>query len=597
MPVFGNRQSTVGLGRGYAKSPIAKLASAYADTLNDILNESGIDTFSEPNKAMMIGSSREALKEFFVADQEKLVEAEVNALGGDPADIEDARVMAETLFENDREAIMEYSAMNNFNPVIGMTFPIHKNIIMNNVFDKGAIQKVVAADPKFTISMETRYLIAPDGEKIDMFKEQYKMRDAINSVTPLTEVEISLPEQEGTDIIDALDGVGDENLSVETHISAVHMKIYLAEGDINPETGEEVETAGEVACWIPTHLDFTPAYGEYDRTITQAVEVIGRDATDGTTPKSFKDVITGYMKENKFGLSSIHGLIDAVKLNARFDTSSAMFDTCSVAWSVRTDMIEIPSARPINVPVSPEEVKDVGALYNINQLSKVLSLIRTVTANYKDDEIKAKLDESFMQIKEPNAKIATTFDFAPRGSYALSHVTWRQETFMDFFDSVCTGLYQALNDPNMSVSIFGSPELVRKITPTEYSYNTPSNIGPIDLDFCKTVCTSDNRVYQFISSDKLRGNSNLIVVLNPRNSERIVYRIYDYQMYVSNEIRNAKNPALPAIHAFERWKFVSYQPVQGRIKILNPTGFTSIAPNDDPIGTSTYSDFNLLNAG
>ena len=68
-------------------------------------------------------------------------------------------------------------------------------------------------------------------------------------------------------------------------------------------------------------------------------------------------------------------------------------------------------------------------------------------------------------------------------------------------------------------------------------------------------------------------------------------------MYVSNEIRNAKNPALPAIHAFERWKFVSYQPVQGRIKILNPTGFTSIAPNDDPIGTSTYSDFNLLNAG
>jgi hypothetical protein len=165
---------------------------------------------------------------------------------------------------------------------------------------------------------------------------------------------------------------------------------------------------------------------------------------------------------------------------------------------------------------------------------------------------------------------------------------------MDFLDSGVSGLMQVLNDPNMTVSIFGAPELVRKITPTEYTYVTPSNVGPVDLDFTKTVCTSDKRVYQFISSDKLRGNSNLIIILCPRNSERIIYRIYDYQMYISNEIRNMNNPALPAIHAFERWKFVEYQPVQARLKILNPTGLTNIAPNDDPIGTSGYSDFNLL---
>ena len=64
----------------------------------------------------------------------------------------------------------------------------------------------------------------------------------------------------------------------------------------------------------------------------------------------------------------------------------------------------------------------------------------------------------------------------------------------------------------------------------------------------------------------------LIVILNPRNTDRIMYRIYDYQMYVSNEIRNASNPTLPAVHAFERWKFFEYQPVQGRVKILNPSG-------------------------
>ena len=63
-----------------------------------------------------------------------------------------------------------------------------------------------------------------------------------------------------------------------------------------------------------------------------------------------------------------------------------------------------------------------------------------------------------------------------------------------------------------------------------------------------------------------------MVILNPRNSERICYRIYDYQLYIGSEIRNASNYALPNIHALERWLLKEYQPVQGRINILNPSG-------------------------
>lgn len=592
MPVVGNRVSTVGMGKGYANDPLNKFAAAYKECVTDILSESGVDIFSEPTKALMIGSSKAALRDFFVEGQEELVAGEVASLGEDAALIDDARAMAEAQFDNDAEAIMnEYASVGAFNPVIGMTFPIHKNILMNNIFDKGAIPKVVAKEPKFTISMETRTLITPDGEEIDMWKDQYKMKDAIDSTAPFHAVEMTLPEQESTDVVTAIGGAGDENLSIETHVSAVKMTIYLNTGDINPETGAVVDSDGEVTVWVPTHLDFTPAYGEYDRTIMAPIAVTGRDSSGNT--KVYKDVISGYMKKNKFALASMHGVVEAVRLSARFDTSTAMFKTCSVAWSVRTDVVEIPSANPINVPVSPEEVKDVGALYNVNQLTKIMSLIRLVLGNYKDDKIKEHLDESFMTMPEEN-KFATTFDFAPRANYALDHVEWRSKTFMDYFDSVVTGLMQVLNDPNMTISVFGAPDIIRKLTPTEYTYSTPSNVGPIDLDFVKTVVTSDKRVYQFISSDKLRGNSNLIIVLCPRNSERIIYRIYDYQMYISNEIRNVSNYALPAIHAFERWKFKEYQPVQGRIKILNPTGMTNIAPNDDPIGTRSRTDFNLL---
>lgn len=421
------------------------------------------------------------------------------------------------------------------------------------------------------------------------------MRDAIDSTAPFVEVELKLPELEGnTDVLAAIGATDEDNLSIDTHISAVKVAgVYLEAGDINPETGLPVEAAGEYSFWMPVRLRFTPSYGEIDRIIAEEVVLKAKDATDPTKTVVHKDVITGYMRNNKFMLSASTGFVTDVKLNARLDTSSAMVKTCSVRWKVRTDIVEIPSAVPINTTVSPEEVKDLGALYNVNQLSKILSLMKTALGEYKDGTIKKELDVSFQNMPAEN-KFATTFDFAPRQGYALDHVEWRYKTFMDYLDGVATGLFQVLNDPNMTISVFGSPELIRKLTPTEYTYQTPSNIGPVELDFVKTVVTSDKRVYQFIGSDKLRGNSNLIIVLCPRNTDRIIYRIYDYQMYVSNEIRNMTNYALPAIHAFERWKFVEYQPVQGRIQILNPTGFTEIAPNTDPIGGTYMSDFNLL---
>ena len=94
----------------------------------------------------------------------------------------------------------------------------------------------------------------------------------------------------------------------------------------------------------------------------------------------------GYRKKNKFGIS-INGANSAkfkkVRLNARLDTSNATQSACSVSWKARTDIMEIPSAKPINTPVSPDEVKDIGALYQVNQLAKIMSLFKLALANIR----------------------------------------------------------------------------------------------------------------------------------------------------------------------------------------------------------------------
>lgn len=566
MPTVGNRRQISAMGRGYDKDPICAYAASFQETAQNILNESGFDIFSEPSKAVMVGSSYDTLKNFFV-------ENSADPSGMSTEDYQDHLEMMNEQFENDREAMLEHTNTASFNPVIGLAFPIHKNILMNNVFDKGAIPKVVAKEPKFTITMENRILVDTEGNEIDMFLEQNKMMDAIDGAAPFVDCEFDLPLSEetsahiSTGIMAKLGGIDKvDHISIESYISAVSFE----------ESGDDK--------WYKVNARFTPAYGEYDRTIMEQINV--RDG--GTT---YTDVLAGYMKNDKICVTSTAGKVKRIKFSARLDTSSANLDTCSVKWTARTDIVEIPSAIPINTTISPEEVKDVGALYQVNHLSKIMSLFKLAIGNYKDDKIKHHLDTSFQTMPATN-KISATFDFAPREGYALDHVEWRHKTFMDALDTHVTNLLQVLNDPNMTITVFGRPDLIRKITPTEYTYQTPGNIGPVELDFVKTVTTSDKRTYQFIASDKLRGNNNLIIILCPRNTERIVYRIYDYQMYVSNEIRNAKNPALPAIHAFERWKFVEYQPVQGRIKVLNPTGLTTAIENDDPIGTFAMNDFN-----
>lgn len=568
MSILGQRPS-LQIGHGYQNHPLKKYASAFAEVATNILEESSVDIFNDPRRAFLIEGATESLKDFFIKESS----AEAAIMTAEQQ--EEHYNEMEALFENDLEAVKEYASVGSNNPVIGMSFPIHKNILMNCIFDKGAIQKAVAVAPKFTFTMENRYLVTPSGEKIDLWKEQSKIKNAIDSSSPFVDVELTLPETGATDILSAMGASSLDNLSIDSYISAVQVEASFKTGDTLPDgTIASADTTQDI--WLNVRLKFTPAYGEYDRQIMQEVVLpenawVTQTLSGGQTNVIKSDIISGTMKNNIFQLNSLKGIIKKVKLAATKDTSNGLLQTCSVKWEAVTTVEEIGPAKPINTAISPDEVKDIGALYNVNQLTKVMDMFNDVLKNYKDDTIKDKLDDSFVRLNDEE-KIKAQFDFMPRAGYALDHVEWRHKTFFDALDTHTTKLIQVLNDPNITVSIFGRPDLIRKITPTQYDFVTPQTVGPVDIDYVKTITTSDKRVYQFISSQKLNNSDELIIVLNPRNTDRVIYRIYDYQLYVSNEIRNSQLYTLPSIHAYERWKFVEYQPVQGRVKILNPTG-------------------------
>lgn len=592
MPCVGERKTT-SMG-DFSKSPMYEYAARFVDTQKAIFNEAQVDYNTDPIRATAFPASQEALKEFYLENsvidpKDKISTEEYN---------DQIKMMSES-FTNDLQAIREnaVAGMNSYNPLIGLSLPMHKYLMMNCVFAQ-AVPRFVAKSPTWTETMETRWLVTPEGKKIDIANQQNMIYSAWKETNKPVEVPIALPELEKTDILDKYFHVSklSHNLSVATHISAVAVEEYVKTGtDIleisadgnNTITEKKAETDGKALVWKPWKAEFTPGYGEYNRNIVKPVDMVLQE--DATNTSVFHDTIFASQKDNMFEINS-GGKVKAVKISARYDASSRALKTNRVEWDERTTFVQIPESDGITVPVTPEEVKDIGAQYGINQVTKYMSMIKDVLENVKDDDIKNELDESYIRLDDDH-KLAKTYDMAPPTNYMHTYVEYNQIVFMRQLDQFVTGLLTVLRDPNMQICIIGRPAIIRDLTPVEYTYTTPSSVGPVELDFKKTVVTSDKRIYNFISSDKLWGSDDLIVLLIPKNTNRIVYRLYDYQMYISNEIRDAENPQLPALTAFQRYKFFEYQPVQGRLRIANPSGLREHLPNIGPdLGTYTNND-------
>ena len=586
MPCVGERKNPNTMGN-FSKDPMYRYAAAFYDTQKTIMNEAQVDYAADPAKATAFPQARQALKEFYL---ENAVIGDKNTMDAD--EYQDQVDMMSESFTNDIQAVREnaVAGMNNYNPLIGLSLPMHKYLMMNCVFAQ-AVPRYVAKAPSWTETMETRWMVTPDGKKIDIANQQNQIFGAWKSANKPVEVGIALPELKKTDILKDYSHVDkvSHNLSVATHISAVAIEEYVTTGadiieidqDTKAITEKKAISDGKALVWKPWLAEFTPGYGEYNRNIVKPVDILVTENASGDQVP-FHDTIFATQIDNMFEINS-GGNVKAVKMTARYDASSRALKTNRVEWSEQTTFVQIPESDGITVPVTPEEVKDIGALYGINQVTKYMGMIKDVLENVKDDDIKEQLDEDFLRLDDDH-KVAKTYDMAPPTNYMHTYVEYNQTVFMRQLDQIITGLLTILRDPNMQISIIGRPGIIRDLTPVEYTYTTPQSVGPVDLDFKKTVVTSDKRVYNFISSDKMWGNDNLIILLIPKNTNRIVYRLYDYQMYISNEIRDAENPQLPALTAFQRYKFFSYQSLQGRLYIANSSGLRSHLTANDTIG-------------
>ena len=120
----------------------------------------------------------------------------------------------------------------------------------------------------------------------------------------------------------------------------------------------------------------------------------GQDGSDIQQVK-IDDIISANLTKDRFMIQSMKGQVAAVKVKCKLDASARTIDVCTTKWDEITDIVEIGTDEGIATTISPEEINDVQVLYNINQLTKIMSLMKTAMSNRKDDMIK-----EYMQVEK-----------------------------------------------------------------------------------------------------------------------------------------------------------------------------------------------------
>lgn len=623
----------------------------WLNTLSAIRKSTRIDAVANPAVALCEGAIQNDIQAYYKRYAFNADDPAFNPkFGGNPEKMQEIEEEMNLYYENDRQAMLEAQAINGFNPTMTFTPPLHKDILMNCVWHQGIIPRLVTNTPDIPVEREVLLLVDPTtGEKFDMFQEQYKISQAMNNCRPIRRIACAFPENNTTDFLGSLFGVSNdlkfggkvrEHLDTNAHISGLIASIMVQPGESytcldeagsyrqymtdNSCTIEEAIAAVNAAAAaaggnaadieanfvtkvadsvtkvdyaiIPVRMITYPIIGDSNRTgFNHEVEINIANAT-GDGSETAKVLVSGIYRDDRLQVMTNDSRIKGLVFTCRQAASTGTLPSPRGEWIRKTHMERIPEATHVQATVSPEEMKDVSVLYNVNQVTKHMSFFSKIMENNRDDVAKEFLDESFEKMPWRH-QMSHVFNFIPEYQFVDDHIEWARKAFLPDLDTYVTQMLNIYNDGNVIVNVVGRSDIIRKLTPTNYTWSTPSSVGPFQLDFVKTVQTSDNRTYQFISSDKMRDQNNLIVILTPKNSERFMYRIYDYQTYVSNELRSPENVYLPAITAFDRWGIFEYMPVQARINCVNVMGHSAANFDDNMAQVGGYDVFTQRTRG
>lgn len=450
----------------------------------------------------------------------------------------------------------------NLNAIVGLSLPLSKMILMNNMFLN--TMPVMVSDSKIiNKDFEVRYLVDPrTGNRIDMYKDQNKIFDILHKSNPVKELVI--PVNTEVDAVVELALGSTENIN-NVYIESVKVDVQVEIGDILPDgTIAESQEEKELDIKIGKQLNESYNGPSFNRDIIFNGRSLGKIFVG-------RDI-------NKISFMAINNKFKSVKMLLTKDNSNLTDIVPRVEWEIVKNQISIDHEVSLSTSYTLQLRHDYKSLHDVDLLSTIVESSKIALDDYKDTYINLALDEDYENTLN-NLKVYREVDFASKQNFTGIADEWIQSTFKNSFDEVVDALVRIVNDPNVEILVYGRPILIEKVLPknSEGRIDFSNKIGSQNIEYAKSTITTSNKKAHFISSQKLTTDTNNLlnntfkIVLNPTN-DRTMYTIAEYQTYIGPDIKTAKDAHLPGITAFDRFELLKFEGVQGRMPILNISG-------------------------
>lgn len=226
----------------------------------------------------------------------------------------------------------------------------------------------------------------------------------------------------------------------------------------------------------------------------------------------------------------------------------------------------VPTRPHIEVSLPPEKKTDISNQINhfsgSDIVTRLTEQITTISSRMEDQRLKRCLDAGHL--------MECTFPFEPQGNFAHGNLDWLKREFIPFLDQCALKMKDYWNITDCHFRVGVSPYILR-ILDTDYTMDksaTEESRGSGVINYSIGVKTASN-VFYLVSSQQFEDN-RMQMLLIPNNwtmSQVKTYNYFKYSSFLTDQLRRADHPVMPAIVYTERNMPIVFTPVSAVVEI------------------------------
>lgn len=564
--------------RNFNPSSASKaIAADYLNLCESVQLNTGINLNENFAQGVRDDSVVEQMKDYFTENITQGIQ--FSSVEQEAQYIESARQLCENNIRAAVNSINESATSNGgfgvstLNAISGHILPVTRAMLQNNMF-YNSLDSIVTDSKIINKDFEIRYLEDENtGKRIDISRNELEIYDIMKNSNPVKTLEISVGDK--VDIVQEL-GLGSRENITNVKIMSVNITVDVEEGDLLPDGTTATQKESNKQLTIPLQgLSLNVGYHKGEQ-LFEDIMFNGRPV--GTLGVTKTDNVIQAISSDPDAISSIE--ISVVKDNSVLSTTPP-----STRWEVRKQVVTIENHDVVSTSYTPTMIQDYKNLHNVDFVATAIETTRNVLESTKDEHIIRSLNSDFERMHR-SQKQFTEVDFAGNGTFAGTPTEWIKDTFRRNLNNTIDQLIRVINDPNVEFLVYGRPALIAEVMPKENEAlaTHPKNIGGVQVEFEKVTYSIGGNKVHFISSRKLdrvyqngkwEENNDLMIILNPTNSNRTIYMLAEYQTYLGSDIRPMADANKPAITAINYYDLIKFEGVQGRMRCLNHLGVRS----------------------